>query len=209
MADGSAYWPWWAGALGLAAAALSHLFLLRRPMGVSSVYARLLALREERQRDAEEQRVFSDAALRRSLIAETVADMRAAGVDEAEIAKLEQQALQAAPAGATRLPVDAQLVFVVCVLIGAVLSALISGRITLQWLPGGLHTSFFGSGAGLGFALLGGGLLVGLGTRLAGGCTSGHGLSGCARLQPASFVATALFFGVGVAVSLALGVVLR
>jgi uncharacterized membrane protein YedE/YeeE len=46
-----------------------------------------------------------------------------------------------------------------------------------------------------------GGILVGFGTRLAGGCSSGHGLSGCGRLQPVSIVATAVFFGTAVLVS--------
>jgi uncharacterized membrane protein YedE/YeeE len=38
-----------------------------------------------------------------------------------------------------------------------------------------------------------GGLLVGFGTRLGGGCTSGHGVCGIARLSPRSIVATAIF----------------
>lgn len=38
-----------------------------------------------------------------------------------------------------------------------------------------------------------GGLLVGIGTRLGGGCTSGHGVCGTARLAPRSLVATMIF----------------
>ncbi len=38
-----------------------------------------------------------------------------------------------------------------------------------------------------------GGLLVGVGVTLGGGCTSGHGVCGLARLSPRSFVATATF----------------
>ncbi|CAA9488030.1 MAG: Putative transmembrane protein [uncultured Rubrobacteraceae bacterium] len=45
-------------------------------------------------------------------------------------------------------------------------------------------------------AILAGGLLVGFGTRLGSGCTSGHGLCGMARLSGRSVVATATFFGV-------------
>jgi hypothetical protein len=37
------------------------------------------------------------------------------------------------------------------------------------------------------------GLLVGFGTRMAGGCTSGHGVCGIARLSPRSALATAIF----------------
>ncbi len=37
------------------------------------------------------------------------------------------------------------------------------------------------------------GLLVGYGTRLGGGCTSGHGVCGISRLSPRSIVATVIF----------------
>jgi len=37
------------------------------------------------------------------------------------------------------------------------------------------------------------GLIVGFGTRLGSGCTSGHGVCGLARLSPRSMVATAIF----------------
>lgn len=40
------------------------------------------------------------------------------------------------------------------------------------------------------------GVLVGFGTRLGCGCTSGHGICGIARLSTRSFVATSLFIGV-------------
>lgn len=41
--------------------------------------------------------------------------------------------------------------------------------------------------------LVAAGLLVGFGTRLGGGCTSGHGVCGMARLSPRSAVATLVF----------------
>jgi uncharacterized protein len=41
--------------------------------------------------------------------------------------------------------------------------------------------------------VVGAGLLVGIGTRLAGGCTSGHGICGMARFSPRSIVATCVF----------------
>ena len=42
------------------------------------------------------------------------------------------------------------------------------------------------------------GLLVGFGTRLGSGCTSGHGISGIARLSRRSIVATLVFMGAGI-----------
>lgn len=44
------------------------------------------------------------------------------------------------------------------------------------------------------------GLLVGFGTRLGSGCTSGHGVCGIARLSPRSLVGTAAFMAAGFAV---------
>ncbi len=42
-----------------------------------------------------------------------------------------------------------------------------------------------------------GGLLVGYGTRLGSGCTSGHGVCGLSRLSPRSMVATGMFMASG------------
>ncbi len=44
------------------------------------------------------------------------------------------------------------------------------------------------------------GLLVGVGTRYGGGCTSGHGVCGLSRLSPRSLIATLAFMGSGVAI---------
>ncbi|MEL6178960.1 MAG: YeeE/YedE family protein [Myxococcota bacterium] len=43
------------------------------------------------------------------------------------------------------------------------------------------------------------GLLVGLGTRMGSGCTSGHGICGLSRFSPRSLVATVTFIASGVA----------
>jgi uncharacterized membrane protein YedE/YeeE len=43
-------------------------------------------------------------------------------------------------------------------------------------------------------AILLGGFLVGIGTRIGNGCTSGHGVCGVGRLAPRSIVASAVFF---------------
>ncbi len=47
--------------------------------------------------------------------------------------------------------------------------------------------------------LVAAGLLVGFGTRLGSGCTSGHGVCGVSRLSQRSLVATAVFIAAGVA----------
>lgn len=50
------------------------------------------------------------------------------------------------------------------------------------------------------FWIVGAGLLVGFGTKMSNGCTSGHGVCGNARLSKRSIVATLVFMGVGAAV---------
>jgi uncharacterized membrane protein YedE/YeeE len=50
-----------------------------------------------------------------------------------------------------------------------------------------------------------GGLLVGFGTRLGSGCTSGHGVCGLARLSPRSMVATVTFMVLAAATVYAVG----
>ena len=82
------------------------------------------------------------------------------------------------------------------------------------WLGGGLGTGspglpgfaeFFKLGfAGQAAILLGGGVLIGAGTRMSGGCTSGHAITGISNLQAPSFYATCVFFAVGMAFSFAL-----
>lgn len=49
------------------------------------------------------------------------------------------------------------------------------------------------------------GLLVGFGTRLGSGCTSGHGVCGVSRLSPRSLVATATFIFAGMAIVALIG----
>ncbi|HRO16183.1 MAG TPA: YeeE/YedE thiosulfate transporter family protein [Paracoccus sp. (in: a-proteobacteria)] len=64
---------------------------------------------------------------------------------------------------------------------------------------------FVGTGAGRASAPVAGtaalivaGLLVGVGTRLANGCTSGHGVCGISRLSLRGIVATLVYIGVGI-----------
>lgn len=66
---------------------------------------------------------------------------------------------------------------------------------------GGLGYAFVGNGLTVGVGaslpvLVAAGLLVGFGTRLGNGCTSGHAVSGIARLSRRSVAATATFVGV-------------
>ncbi|HUH39591.1 MAG TPA: YeeE/YedE family protein [Castellaniella sp.] len=67
---------------------------------------------------------------------------------------------------------------------------------SLFWLYG--HPQIIPIDTGYGGLVLAG-LLVGVGTRLGSGCTSGHGVCGLSRLSPRSMVATATFMAAGFA----------
>jgi uncharacterized protein len=69
------------------------------------------------------------------------------------------------------------------------------GALLIASLAGGVATKFPASI----WPLVIGGLLVGYGTRLGSGCTSGHGVCGLSRLSPRSMLATALFMASGFA----------
>ncbi|MGJ7459980.1 YeeE/YedE family protein [Halomonas sp. MA07-2] len=79
------------------------------------------------------------------------------------------------------------------------LLGLISGPIVLILLGGGLGNvagspgEVVGQPAGGVLLMLVAGLLVGVGTSLGSGCTSGHGVCGLARLSPRSLAATLTF----------------
>jgi uncharacterized protein len=91
------------------------------------------------------------------------------------------------------------MMLIVGVFLGALLSSWLSGdhpRITVP----ALWRWRFGTGAGkrLAFAFLGGALMV-FGARLAGGCTSGHGISGDLQLAASSWLFMPLAFMAAVA----------
>lgn len=68
------------------------------------------------------------------------------------------------------------------------------GALTVLLVRGGLPASFAGP-----VPLIVAGLLVGIGTRLGSGCTSGHGVCGVSRLSQRSIVATVTFMAAGIA----------
>jgi uncharacterized membrane protein YedE/YeeE len=73
------------------------------------------------------------------------------------------------------------------------LGGLILAPALIAWLFGGAETHLTGNWA----VIIISGLLVGLGTRLANGCTSGHGVCGISRLSLRSIVATVFYILAG------------
>jgi len=96
-----------------------------------------------------------------------------------------------------KLKINWQWMLVVGVVIGSFLSAIISGDFQVGvWVPS-LWASTFGDSALLRVLVaVAGGIILGFGARFAGGCTSGHGISGTLQLAVSSWV-SAIFFFVG------------
>ncbi|MCA9200871.1 MAG: YeeE/YedE family protein, partial [Planctomycetales bacterium] len=69
----------------------------------------------------------------------------------------------------------------------------------IEFLPNAFHGT---TGA---VKLLVGGFLIGFGARYAGGCTSGHSITGIANLNMPSLIATICFFAGGLGVTWGLG----
>lgn len=74
-----------------------------------------------------------------------------------------------------------RIAFIGGLIVSPLLGALVGVTLQEPFLPGGWTVVIVA------------GLIVGFGTRLAGGCTSGHGVCGIARLSPRSIVATLIF----------------
>jgi uncharacterized membrane protein YedE/YeeE len=84
------------------------------------------------------------------------------------------------------------------IIMGALLYGLITGTLSISW--GTAYAGEFLQGSPMvqaGILLLAG-LAMGYGARTAGGCTSGHGLSGMSLLSPHSLAASATFFATAV-----------
>jgi len=259
----SSYWPWWAGAVGLALVIINYTLTTDRSFGVSSAWDRVLHWRRERRFERAEEEFADEQALVDALAAATAEhfgtapgapaapqapyaasqapyDMPQApyGMPHASYGGQQpsygmpqapcggQQApygMPQAPYGAPQppapvvepeadesssvtnrrpAPLVTQAALLVSIFLGGLIASFASGRFKIRYDMGPAFRDLVtGDPLTMVVLLFLGGVLVGFGTRLAGGCTSGHGLSGCGRLQPVSFVATAVFFGTAVGVS--------
>lgn len=84
------------------------------------------------------------------------------------------------------------------IVLGAFAAAYTGGEITREWVPP-LWAERFGSDLWPRLAVaFAGGVIMAFGARLAGGCTSGHGISGTLQLSVGSWIALACFFAGGV-----------
>lgn len=201
----SAYWPWWAGAVALALVTVGYARATGRFLGVSGAWDRVLHWRDERELEQLDAQFADDGELEDALAAATAEEFGgtpAAGRHElrAEAPGASPRAESSRPSGPVPLVMQAALL--VSVFVGGLVAAVVSGRFQLRADMGEAFARIVTDNPiTMVVVLFAGGMLVGFGTRLAGGCSSGHGLSGCGRLRPVSIVATAVFFGTAALVS--------
>ncbi|HEX6498070.1 MAG TPA: YeeE/YedE thiosulfate transporter family protein [Micromonosporaceae bacterium] len=216
----SNYWPWWLGAIGLAAVTINYTITTDRSFGVSSAWDRVVHWRRERRFERMEEQVVDNHALAAALAAATVeqfgpqpvgarphasAPSFASCGDEPPYPVDPEPTAGGSSATVSTLrqaPLISQAALLLSIFVGGWVAAVTSGRFKIRLDMGEAFSSIVtGNRLHMVGVLFLGGILVGFGTRLAGGCSSGHGLSGCGRLRPVSLVATAVFFGTAVVVS--------
>jgi len=93
-----------------------------------------------------------------------------------------------------------QSMLVIGIVIGSFISAVFSGEFNLSFIPQTEFKSILNQNImGRIFSAFIGGIMLGFGARLAGGCTSGHGISGAFQLSIASWISLISFFVGGAA----------
>jgi hypothetical protein len=197
----------------------------RRPLGVSGVLGRFVNLRAELE--VERRRALmacgGDGALEAALLAATEKAFGPGTQEGFAVAPPAASAARAPPlppaasartvrhncklecaSAAARPTLGAHACFLAAIVLGAALVQLSRGgwRPTFELCPA--FARAVGGGWKAALALAAGGVLVGAGTTLSGGCSTGHGLSGCSRLQPAGVAATASYMAAAVLVSFVL-----
>jgi uncharacterized membrane protein YedE/YeeE len=196
----SGYWPFWLAGPALGALTVGYWIAVRRPLGVSGVLARFSRIREEARYDRGNEVLAADPALLEAAMA--AATEEAFGPMEPPPAAAADERRAAGRVCAPTPRLSAHATFLFAVVGGGFLAALARG--TLGAPLGDAFVLHVGRGPGALAALAAAGLLVGFGASLTGGCSAGHGLTGCGRLMPGSLLSTATFLAAAAGASLLL-----
>ena len=192
------------GGTTLAAISVGFWLTLGVPLGASSSWDRVVSWRRYRQAEAADRKIAraDQTVLTDALLAETLRQF-----GPAVAAQLRGGAATTAPTSTpkpARLPWAAHVTFMLSLVLGGVIAAVSTDTLAVKLSLEDLAGRRVGDGWSSAAMLVAGGVLVGFGARMAGGCSSGHGLTGCAWLQPGSLLATASFFTSAVVLTLLL-----
>jgi uncharacterized membrane protein YedE/YeeE len=189
------YWPFWAGAVGLTIVSMSYYVITKRYLGLSKSFDRVL--RGQGTADSAARLLTNQAELDAALLRATQEEF---GLDISALPAPNEEVSPPSPHPPHRPPIgwSHHVAILVGLLLGGGLSAAFSSGMELRFVPDPGYVQKLGGSPIAWASLFLGGVLAGFGARLAGGCTSGHGLTGCGRLSRTSLTATALLFGAGI-----------
>lgn len=94
-----------------------------------------------------------------------------------------------------------RLPFMLGIVAGGFVGAVVSGAFSPTWAMGMFDTRVTDAFVPKALLFLAGGIALGFGSRLANGCTSGHGIVGTALLAKSSWIATCVFMAAGFVVT--------
>ena len=194
------YWSWWIGGVALGLFAVVFSLLTGKPLGVSGSWLSIARRKDDAVLKASAEVLDQDPdQVKDDLMAMTMAEF---GEDIVEdIPQRREGEADAVITDEPKLKQDytpwtVHVLFLVTMFVGSYIAMITTAgdfSWSLELSP--LHNKIFENDGEAWIALLFGGMMVGFGTQMAGGCTSGHGLSGSAQLIPASLLSTAIFFG--------------
>lgn len=191
--------PFWLGGLALGAVTTWLWLLEGRTLGMTGQVTRLVEAVADTEAESEAAEFAARdpndvlAALAAATAEEFGAQVDAPTHEPAEGSRLDMQ---------RHIPLAYRAVFLVFIVLGAGAAAWYDGSWALRFDLGEAHRALVGDSWQRYLLMLGGGVAVGFGTRMSGGCTSGHGLSGCSRFVPRSLLATAVFLGTAIGFTL-------
>lgn len=200
------FWPFWLGAFGLSFTAFGFCFFMKTPLGVSGFFRRVLFFRSNLKKERMEKAMLAKQAAVKAALEKATAEHMAGLSEEQREMLASRQCSTDKRSGPkpVQVSLSASAIYLVFIVVGGFLGQSLSQTWSLSFQPEEAFQRLVAGSEWSIVALVLGGVLVGFGTAMAGGCTSGHGLSGTARLQPGSLASTASFFGTAILVAILL-----
>ena len=197
------YWSWWEGALALGFFSIFFSLLTGKSLGVSGSWLSIARRKDDAILKASAKVLEGgEEQIKDDLLAMTMAEFGDDVLPDDNLQRREGEA-NAELASVTGpkskqdfTPWRVHAVFLATMFLGSYLASITTtGEFSVSIELSALHAKIFENQGEAWLALLIGGMMVGFGTQMAGGCTSGHGISGCSQLVPASLLSTVVFFG--------------
>jgi uncharacterized protein len=196
----SSYWPWWLGALSFFSIAMAHYYFMGTVFGVSGSVKESIKFRPGQKNDSPAKVLKDQDVLEEMMLLATMKEFGEEELKEftADIEKEDKKNKIIF----LRVPQTCHITFLIFIMAGGFLSRILQNEtFSLHTDMGDFYTSIHGKDIEMIIILLIGGIMLGFGTTMAGGCTSGHGLNGCGRFQKGSLAATFIFFSIGISVT--------